>query len=102
MRRVLQASVCVCLFGAGASGACLPFTEAPRHVGDSVCITGKVVEVSSSQRSGTHFLNFCDDYRDCPFTVVVFSRDLEKVGDVRWLEGKTIEVHGRVKQYKGQ
>lgn len=81
---------------------CLPFTEAPKRIGDHVCITGKVVKVSKSAKSGTYFLNFCDDYRTCAFSVVVFPRDVEKVGDVRWLEGKTIEIHGEVKQYKGQ
>jgi hypothetical protein len=34
--------------------------------------------------------------------VVVFARDLQDVGDVRALEGKTIEIHGRIKEYKGQ
>jgi hypothetical protein len=65
-------------------------------------VTGKVVKVSSSSRSGTAFLNFCENYRKCAFSVVVFPRDLEKVGDVRALEGKTIEIHGRIKEYKGQ
>ena len=89
-------------FALAPASGCLPFTEAPKHVGDHVCITGKVVKVGVSERSGTHFLNFCEDYKNCAFSVVVFPRDLRKVGDVTWLEGKTIEIHGEVKQYKGQ
>lgn len=85
-----------------AAAACIPYTEAPKKVGETVCITGKVVKVAHSARSGTHFLNFCADYRSCPFTVVIFSRNLPDVGDVRWLEGKVIEIHGKVKDYKGQ
>jgi hypothetical protein len=81
---------------------CIPFTDAPKKVDENVCVTGKVVKVNSSARSGTVFLNFCENYRKCAFSVVVFPRDLEKVGDVRALEGKTIEIHGRVKEYKGQ
>src|SRR5687768_8626357 len=69
--------------------ACIPITKAKEHINDSVCVTGKVLKVAVSRRSGTHFLNFCEDYRDCPFSVVVFGRDLTSVGDVRWLEGKT-------------
>jgi DNA/RNA endonuclease YhcR with UshA esterase domain len=85
-----------------AVAACKPMTEAHKYVGDSVCITGKVLKVARSPRSGTHFLNFCDDYRNCAFTVVIFAKDLQRVGDVRELEGKTIEIYGKVKDYKGQ
>ncbi len=85
-----------------AVAACKPIAEAHKYVGDSTCITGKVVKVARSPRSGTHFLNFCDDYKNCPFTVVIFAKDLQRVGDVRELEGKQIEIYGKVKDYKGQ
>ena len=84
------------------SAGCIPIEKAPKNIGDSVCVTGKVVKVARSPRSGTHFLNFCDDYRNCPFSVVVFAKDLPNVGDVRALEGRTIEVYGKIKNYKGQ
>jgi transcriptional regulator of NAD metabolism len=38
----------------------------------------------------------------CPFTVVVFASNLKHVGDVRQLEGKEIEIHGRIKEYDGR
>ena len=85
-----------------ASAKCFDFKEAPKKIGEEVCITGKVVKVSRSPRSGTTFLNFCDDYRDCPFSVVVFPKDMADVGDVEKLEGQTIEIFGLVKDYKGQ
>ncbi len=85
-----------------AVAACKPIAEARKYVGDSTCITGKVVKVARSPRSGTHFLNFCDDYKNCPFTVVIFAKDLQRVGDVREVEGKQIEIYGKVKDYKGQ
>ena len=84
------------------SAGCLPISEAPKHIGDNVCITGKVLKISSSQRSGTHFLNFCEDIRKCPFSVVIFSRDMDRLGDLTLLEGKTIEIHGKIKEYNGQ
>jgi hypothetical protein len=49
-----------------------------------------------------HYLDFCDDYRNCPFTVVVFPRDLKNVGDIRHLQGKEIEIHGPVKEFDGR
>lgn len=81
---------------------CIPFTDAPKKIDENVCVTGKVVKVSSSARSGTQFINFCEDYKKCPFSVVVFPRDAERLGDVRVLEGQTIEIHGRIKEYHGQ
>ncbi len=46
-----------------------------------------------------HYLDFCDDYRLCSFSVVVFSHDLKNVGDIRQLAGKMIEIRGKVKEY---
>src|SRR4051794_23374183 len=55
---------------------CIPFTDAPKKIDENVCVTGKVEKVSSSARSGTAFLNFCENYKKCAFSVVVFPRDL--------------------------
>ena len=80
---------------------CLPIQRAPQRIGDSVCIAGRVFEVKEGP-SGTTFLNFCPDYRTCPFTVVVFPRDLAHVGDVRHLAGKEIQIHGKIQAYDGR
>jgi len=69
-------------------------------VGESKCVTGKVMHVKASR--GADFLDFCEEQMACPFTVVVFSRDLKDVGDVRRLAGRTIEIHGPVKLYQGR
>lgn len=66
-----------------------------------MCVRGEVVEVVESE-NGHWFLNFCADYRTCPFSVVVFARDVRQVGDVRKLEGKSIEIYGRVRLYEGR
>ncbi len=42
-----------------------------------------------------------NDPKACPFTVVVFAGDLKKMGDVRQLEGKQIEIKGTVQDYDG-
>lgn len=83
-----------------AASDCVPFQEAAQHVGQEKCVTGKVLGVKAS--NGVHFLDFCEDQMACPFTVVVFSHDLKDVGDVRRLAGRTIEVHGAVKLYRGR
>jgi hypothetical protein len=80
---------------------CIPIHEAGQHIGETKCVTGKVLRVTVGIK-GVHFLNFCEDQMACPFTVVVFSSGLKDVGDVRRLEGRTIEIHGAVKLYDGR
>jgi hypothetical protein len=80
---------------------CLPIHEARQHIGETKCVTGKVLRVKVGER-GVHFLDFCEDQMACPFTVVVFSHDLKDVGDVRGLAGRTIEINGAVKEYDGR
>jgi hypothetical protein len=80
---------------------CIPIHEAGQHIGETKCVTGKVLRVKVGE-SGVHFLDFCEDQAACPFTVVVFSHDLKDVGDVRRLVGRTIEVRGNVKAYDGR
>lgn len=86
------------LLSAPAFGAdCIPFDQAPKHIGDTECITGKVVRVHATRKA--HYLDFCEDYRLCPFSVVIFSHDVKNVGDVRQLAGKVIEIRGEIKEY---
>lgn len=80
---------------------CLPIGEAARHVGETKCITGKVLHVKAGKK-GVHFIGFCEERAACPFSVVVFGSDLKDVGDVRRLEGRVIEIHGPVKLYDGR
>jgi hypothetical protein len=79
-------------------GACIPFDQARNHLGETQCVSGKVIRVKEGNR-GVRFLDFCEDYRLCTFTVVIFPYDLKKIGDVRELAGKMIEIRGEVKEY---
>ena len=88
------------LWSSTAAAKCIAMEEAEKRIGDQACVTGKVVKVAQS-KAGTFFLNFCEKYRECPFTVVVFPSNLKDVGDVRELEGKTIEVWGRITSWHG-
>jgi hypothetical protein len=84
-----------------AASDCLPVSQAAQHIGETKCITGKVVRVKVGSK-GVHFVDFCEDQMACPFAVVVFPSDLKDVGDVRRLAGQLIEIHGPVKLYKGR
>lgn len=89
------------LAAVSANAACIPFSEAGKHVGETKCVSGKVLHVKQGN-GDVHFFDFCEDYRVCPFTVVVFASNLKQVGDVRQLEGKDIQIHGPIKEYDGR
>jgi hypothetical protein len=91
----------VILLPAVSIAACIHFDQAHEHIGETQCITGKVIRVEEGSR-GVRYLDFCEDYRLCTFSVVVFPYDLKKVGDVRQLAGKIIELNGEVKEYDGR
>ncbi len=99
--RNLMMLMALLLASGAATAQCLDYRQAPRHIGDTKCVTGKVVEVNQGD-SGTFFVNFCEDYRKCPFSAVVFPSDLRHVGDVRELDGKQVEIHGRIQTYEGR
>jgi hypothetical protein len=80
---------------------CIPIHEASQHVGETKCVAGKVLKIRIGEK-GVHFLDFCEDQSDCPFTVVVFPSGLKDVGDVRRLAGRSIEIDGAVKLYDGR
>jgi hypothetical protein len=72
---------------------CVSFAEARQHVGTTQCVRGTVLHVEDG-RNGAKLLNFCKDPKACPFTVVVFPADLKKMGDIRQLEGRQVEIKG--------
>ncbi len=99
--KFLRTTFAVLLLSSLASAACMSIQDAAKHIGETACVTGKVLKVAQS-KGGTYFLDFCEDYRQCPFTVVVFPKDLPNVGDVKLLEGKTIEITGKIEEYRGR
>jgi DNA/RNA endonuclease YhcR with UshA esterase domain len=80
---------------------CVSFADARHYIGKTQCVTGTIVHVKEG-RNGVTFLDFCDDYEVCPFTVVVFANDLRKVGNVAQLKGRSIQIRGRVEEYDGR
>jgi len=80
---------------------CVPFQDAKKLEGQAACVTGKVVKVVQSQ-SGNWFLDFCENYRECAFTVFVPRTDAQRLGDLSPLEGQQVEIYGKVQPYNGR
>ncbi len=97
----LLAAIPLPLDPALAATDCIPFSEAHKHIGATRCVSGKILRVQRGN-GGVHFFDFCEDYRVCPFTVVVFPSDLKRIGDLRQLQGRQIEIEGTVKEYDGR
>ena len=91
----------VMLVSVVASAECIPVAVAREHIGEDQCVTGKVFRVKHGGRGETWF-DFCEDFRVCPFTVVIFPGHLRDIGDVRQPANRVIEVHGTLKQYDGR
>jgi hypothetical protein len=77
---------------------CIAPNEAAKHVGETKCVSGKVIRIEQAN-DGAHYIEFCKDSKNCSFAAVIFPEDLKHIGDVRQLQGKFIEVHGDVKGY---
>ncbi len=89
------------LFPLASHAGCIPFAEAGRHIGEVRCISGKLLRVEQEQQGLTR-LNFCETVQGCQFVVVVPEQDLKKVGDLQQLQGKTLEIHGLLKDNDGR
>ncbi|MGB8013273.1 MAG: hypothetical protein WCF68_16805 [Terriglobales bacterium] len=91
----------VCSARNAPPGNCVAYTEASQHMGTNSCISGTVLHIEEG-RNGTKFLNFCKEAKACPFVVVIFPADQKKIGDVRQLEGRQVEIKGTIQDYDGR
>ena len=76
------------------------FAEAKDHIGENAIVRGKVVKTYTA-KSGVSFLDFCSNYKTCPFTAVIFASDLDKFGDLKQFE-REVRLTGLIKTYGGK
>lgn len=81
-------------------GTCVDFRQAASHAGERGCVSGYVLRAYTS-KSGNTFLDFCPDYRNCPFSTVIFASDHQKFGNLETLEGRGVEIRGFITTYQG-
>ena len=80
------------------SSPCADIRNSGLLVGKRSCVSGVVVRTFTS-RNGNTFLDFCQDYRSCPFTSVIFASDKDKFGSLESLQGRRVEIRGDVVSY---
>jgi DNA/RNA endonuclease YhcR with UshA esterase domain len=84
---------------AESRAACTDIRNAGPLVGKNACVSGLVLRVYSAH-SGNTFLDFCQDYRTCPFSSVIFAADVNKFNDLESWQGKRVEIRGDVVRYQ--
>ena len=97
---VLLAAVAIPL-AAEERAACISPQDVRKQIGKKQCVSAKVLGVGQTS-DGTTFLDFCEDYQSCGFTVVVFPEDAARIGDLRALVGRTVEIRGKIKESDGR
>lgn len=88
----------VVFFVIAVVAAPIPVSDVAKYVDKTVTVEGKVLKVGQSTKSNTYFLNFTQQRGG--FTVVIFTKTVSKFEsakvDIKSLEGKTIQVTGKV------
>jgi hypothetical protein len=64
-------------------------------------VRGPFVEAYTSA-SGTVFLDFCKNYKTCPFSGVIFADDAKQFGDLSRYAGEIITLTGKISSYQGK
>ncbi len=79
----------------------IDYTDALARVGSLASVRGTLVKTYTSKTS-TVFLNFCENYKTCPFSGVIFADDVKKFGDLSRYVGQTITLTGKISSYQGK
>lgn len=86
---------------AAPQGGCIGIPQAGLHTGENTCVEGRVLRVFTA-RSGSTFLDFCQDYRNCGFGSVIFASDRSRFGNLGSLQGRSVEIAGEITTYNGR
>ncbi len=86
---------------ANVSIGTIDYTDAPAHIGEYASVRGTLVD-SYTSASGTVFLDFCKNYKGCPFSGVIFADDVKAFGDLSRLAGQTVTLTGKISSYQGK
>ncbi len=75
------------------------FSKAPENIGERYWVKGEVDHVFKSE-SSNYFINFCEVYKDCPFSGVIFSEQSANFEDIEKHEGEFIYIYGSISTYE--
>jgi DNA/RNA endonuclease YhcR with UshA esterase domain len=101
--KALVAILGLILLATPAAAETIKPADARAHVGQTVTVEGVVSEVHiASGGSGMTFIDMGGRYPDNAFAAVIFRDDASKFPNVAALNGKTVDITGAVRLYKGK
>lgn len=65
---------------------------------ETVVVTGKVAQVTLREK--LVYLNLDEKFPATPLSCVIFAKATNQFGDLKALEGKSVEVEGRIESYR--
>ena len=86
---------------ASAKAETISACDADKYVGKLVTVEGVVSKVRAAPSGKATFINMCGSFPNNGFTGVVFSEDAAKFPGIDSLEGKTVDITGRIQPYPG-
>lgn len=72
--------------------------DAAAHYQETCLVTGKVAQVTIHEK--VVYLNLEKPFPDSPFTGVIFSRHTNQFGNLAGLQGKQVEIKGKIEEYR--
>lgn len=78
----------------------LSIDQAKNYIGQYATVEGEVKKVYTA-KSGVTFIDFCTNYKKCPFTAVIFASNKGQFKNIDKIKGK-IRVSGLIKEYDGR
>jgi DNA/RNA endonuclease YhcR with UshA esterase domain len=85
----------------GATPTPIAAADAAGHIGTYASVTGNVAAVDASS-GGTLFLDLGAAYPNESLTAVIFPRNRSRFPSLADLQGRTIQLTGRIESYRGR
>ena len=77
------------------------YTAVAEHVGEYASVRGILIKIYTS-KSGTVFLDFCANYKNCPFSGVIFADDVKKFDNLSRYVGTNVTLTGKISLYQNK
>ncbi len=75
--------------------------NAKNFVNKDTTVVGVATQVNTT-KSGVTFINMDGKFPENKFSAIIYKDDSSKFEDVKKMEGKTIEVSGKIQEYNGK
>jgi DNA/RNA endonuclease YhcR with UshA esterase domain len=90
------------LTAAPALAETIQAADAKNHIDKDITVEGVVSEVHHAASGRAIFIEIGGRYPSNPFSAVIFKDDFNKFPTADSLAGKTVDVTGRIKEYRGR